>query len=251
MSKDEGTYRLVNWAELGYYDSRGSTDPKERKQRLDAHSVLYDPKRDTFPKEKMTLEEPISFWEEVVCCLIFLLTFPGCYVYVPVGLVLAVIYLRNHLLLAALVVAAAVFASKVPLKHSDPPVCVTYRKFWLLMFKYFSFKGISPGKDLDPKKSYIFVAPPHGVIPLGNLLAIQSIYVAYGFTFHGMVASVVLQIPMLRNFVNWWGAVDASRHIAKKKLDRGESLGLSTGGIAELFETGKKDDVIWLNRTVG
>eukprot|EP00002_Diphylleia_rotans_P039776 TRINITY_DN9310_c0_g1_i1.p1 TRINITY_DN9310_c0_g1~~TRINITY_DN9310_c0_g1_i1.p1 ORF type:complete len:375 (+),score=76.10 TRINITY_DN9310_c0_g1_i1:55-1179(+) len=248
ITPDKKEYCFVDWCEVGHYDVKAGDDPKERMKIVKQHSRPLVGKKAPSVQEMRQIA-PMTFLEEAFCVLVFLFTFPGCYVYVPVGLVFAIWYLRNHLLLAGFVVVLAYLGSKTPLKHLNPPTCVQYRKFWLLMFKYFSFKGVVPTEPMDPNRSYIFVAPPHGVIPLGNLLAVQSIYVANGFTLHGMVASVVLKIPMLRNFVNWWGAIDASKEIAAKALLDGESLGLSTGGIAELFETGKEDEIIWLNRT--
>lgn len=47
------------------------------------------------------------------------------------------------------------------------------------------------------------------------------------------------------------GVIDASRHIARKALEDGESLGISTGGVAEVFETNADDECIVLKQRVG
>lgn len=74
-----------------------------------------------------------------------------------------------------------------------------------------------------------------------------------GFTFKGLLASSILQFPVVRNILTSIGCVDASRKSALKCLSKGKSLGISSGGIAEMFENHpkSKQETILLRKRKG
>jgi hypothetical protein len=45
--------------------------------------------------------------------------------------------------------------------------------------------------------------------------------------------------------------VDASRHVARQALEEDGSIGISTGGVAEVFETNEDDECVLLRERVG
>jgi len=47
------------------------------------------------------------------------------------------------------------------------------------------------------------------------------------------------------------GTIAASGHVAKKHLDEGWSLGISSGGVAEIFEVNNKDEVVLMKERKG
>jgi 1-acyl-sn-glycerol-3-phosphate acyltransferase len=105
-----------------------------------------------------------------------------------------------------------------------------------LMLKYFSFRGL--WKDYpDPKKPYIYVGPPHGLFPFGSFLGMLAIPRFGGFYVRGIAASAVLKFPIVGNILRILGVVDASRANVKRYLEDGWMIGISSGGIAEIFET--------------
>eukprot|EP00980_Cylindrotheca_fusiformis_P001083 scaffold305_cov110-Cylindrotheca_fusiformis.AAC.1 len=72
-----------------------------------------------------------------------------------------------------------------------------------------------------------------------------------GDTFRGLAASSALRPPFFKQILRSIGTVDASRDVARKTLENGESLGISTGGVAEVFETNEDDEVILLRARIG
>jgi hypothetical protein len=70
-----------------------------------------------------------------------------------------------------------------------------------------------------------------------------------GHHFVALAASSALRVfPILRSI----GAVDASRSVARKALEQYPyTIGISTGGVAEVFETNAVDECILLKERVG
>jgi len=65
--------------------------------------------------------------------------------------------------------------------------------------------------------------------------------------FHHLCAS----LPPLRVDLGLVGTIPASRHVARKYLDKGWSLGISSGGVAEIFEVNNNDEVILMKERKG
>lgn len=72
-----------------------------------------------------------------------------------------------------------------------------------------------------------------------------------GHAFRGLGASSALRTPIFRQFLATIGVIDASAHIARAALDNKTTIGISTGGVAEVFETNNKDQVIVLKSRMG
>lgn len=71
---------------------------------------------------------------------------------------------------------------------------------------------------------------------------------AAGFHFRGLAASAALRVPIVRHVFSAIGVVDASRANAARLLADGVSLGISPGGIAEIFHCNERDEVVFLAR---
>jgi 2-acylglycerol O-acyltransferase 2 len=130
--------------------------------------------------------------------------------------------------------------------------------------KYFSFRFISEDRPPVPpsaadgnkegQEEYhprIMCAPPHGVFPYGNILAMLVWPSMFGHTFRGLASSAALRPPIFKQVLRSIGVVDASRQVAQKVLEGNESIGISTGGVAEVFETNADDECIMLKSRVG
>jgi hypothetical protein len=83
------------------------------------------------------------------------------------------------------------------------------------MLKYFSYRIVYSSK-LKQEQSHLIVAPPHGVLPLGNLLAITFMHSYLGFDLHGVAASMVFRLPVMKSFFVWLGCIDASSQTMSK-----------------------------------
>ena len=92
---------------------------------------------------------------------------------------------------------------------------------------------------------------PHGIFPFGLALSClpERGYVGTWGHFRPVVATATRLFPLVRTFIDWMGGVDASRRAVSRALSPppggtrrrgggdGRRLGISPGGIAEMFET--------------
>jgi 1-acyl-sn-glycerol-3-phosphate acyltransferase len=204
-------------------------------------------------KDQILAKQEMSLIGEMAC--IFLLAFG-----VPNGIftIPPVIYLIGTYVVGNLQLTIAVFAAVLlPLAILPQPYIPSTLQSWLAVqvIKYFSFRFIfeaRPTKNDGPNyRPQIMVAPPHGVFPYGNLLAMLIWPSLCGQTFRGLAASSALRPPIFKQILRSIGIIDASRHVARKALENGESLGISTGGVAEVFETNSDDECIVLKQRIG
>ena len=84
-----------------------------------------------------------------------------------------------------------------------------------------------------------------------------------GQTFRGLASSAALRPPIFKQVLRSIGVIDASRDVARATLDGtstststtrggvGESIGISTGGVAEIFFTNTTNECILLKERVG
>ena len=81
------------------------------------------------------------------------------------------------------------------------------------------------------------VAPPHGVFPFGNIATMLAFPSVMGYPFRGIASSAALRAPVFRQMLEWIGVVDADRKNCENILNNDGIIGISTGGVAEVFET--------------
>jgi len=121
--------------------------------------------------------------------------------------------------------------------------------------KYFSFRFIVEEHPSHPSDEdyhpLVFVAPPHGVFPYGNILSMLAYPSMFGQHFRGLASSAALLPPIFKQVLRSIGVIDASRSVARKALENGESIGISTGGVAEIFLTNDENECILLKERIG
>ncbi|CAM9392652.1 unnamed protein product, partial [Phaeothamnion confervicola] len=185
--------------------------------------------------------------------LLFLL-FPGCMVWMPFFVLAAgycVVTCGNVILqaLAATALAAAVFWPVTLWKNA------CYSRLALLTLRYTSmvlaWETPLHAPDARDRRAYMFVAPPHGLLPVGNILIMLGFPVAWGFHFRGLTTNAALRLPLMRHVMAWVGCVDASSATAAHLLARGESIGLCPGGVAEIFDAMAEDEVLYIKKRKG
>lgn len=86
-------------------------------------------------------------------------------------------------------------------------------------------------------KPSIIVTPPHGVFPFGSILGLLSVPRTANRYLRGVAATALLSVPIMGGLLKYIGVIDATKKNVKKALERGELLGISSGGIAEIFQT--------------
>mmetsp|Transcript_4766 Transcript_4766/g.7011 ORF Transcript_4766/g.7011 Transcript_4766/m.7011 type:complete len:357 (-) Transcript_4766:67-1137(-) len=111
-------------------------------------------------------------------------------------------------------------------------------KAWCNYLAYEVISEVSEKKDFNLKRDQaIFAVIPHGIVPVPLALATlpQEAHESFG-EFRPVVASATRFLPGLKTVMGWMGSIDASKSAIEKALSKGERIGLSPGGIAEMFE---------------
>lgn len=62
-----------------------------------------------------------------------------------------------------------------------------------------------------------------------------------GWVGRGAAASAILSVPVIGNLLRMLGCVEADRKVLDSYLTNGETIGISSGGIAEIFETNSEN----------
>lgn len=190
---------------------------------------------------------PMPWYEQFMCILIFMIVPSGPLVFM--ALFLFTLFFASTWNPMILLILAIISLSIHPVYYWEASTR-SVLAHWII--KYFSFKGIwSKGFLLDPSKKYILVSPPHGAFPFGNICTILMCPRLMGVPLRGLAASVIFRVPGFRHFLRWIGAVEADRHTAERLLKQGHTIGVSSGGIAEIFETNGDHETIILRSRKG
>ena len=73
-----------------------------------------------------------------------------------------------------------------------------------------------------------------------------------GHHFTGLTASAALRVPLMRQVLKVIGCIDAGRKHARHALEHWPySIGISTGGVAEVFETNAGHECVLLKERIG
>jgi 1-acyl-sn-glycerol-3-phosphate acyltransferase len=210
--------------------------------------------------------EPMTLFEEISTILFLMLGVPNGAFSIPILTFLIGKFIlgsvsRAFLILGLLLLPLAILPQAfVPERlHSWMAVQV---------IKYFSFRLISTeppppihhetinGKNdtvtVRSCRPQILVAPPHGVFPYGNLLAMIAWPSHAGHHFLGLAANAAIRVPIFKQILVGMGVIDASRSSARRALETfPNTIGISTGGVAEVFETTTDDECIILKERIG
>eukprot|EP01038_Epipyxis_sp_PR26KG_P006045 gene6045-8322_t len=203
-----------------------SVDESCRRELIAAQCVLSDK---PFPSSQCITPTEMEWNEEAVVCSVCFIFFASM-LYGPF-LLLYLMYFNWKICVPIFVfLAALVLSPSIFMKSA----CFSYISS--LILKYFSYRG-SWKTSIPIDSSLMLVAPPHGLFPVGNLLAIIALPRFAGFYIRGIAASAVLNFPIAGNMLKLIGLIDASRNTVRKHLLNKEVVGVSSGGIAEIFET--------------
>jgi 1-acyl-sn-glycerol-3-phosphate acyltransferase len=212
-------------------------------------------KIDTITKEDVLKTEPMSLWEELVTVLFLAFVVPNGVFTMP-----PLVFLFGKFVVGNVGMTFAAFGMLLlPLAILPQPYKPETLQSWIAVqvCRYFSFRFVyeeqPPAVELHNEKyrPRIMVAPPHGVFPYGNILSMIVFPPIFGQTFRGLASSAALRPPVFKQVLRSIGVIDASREVARKALEEKQSLGISTGGVAEVFETNEDDEVVLLKERVG
>ena len=133
--------------------------------------------------------------------------------------------------------------------------------FWSTHFDYFPMTVTpwAPDARLDAEATqYVFGVHPHGIHcwPLNAFALLGSPFDRrfpglVGARLSGLAATVIFQIPVVRELFLSLGYLDAGRATADKALARGRSLYVCTGGEEESMRSARGVDVVVLAKRKG
>jgi 2-acylglycerol O-acyltransferase 2 len=249
---------FVDYCSLSIEEIRNMATGSEKDRRAACQDVSK------ITSQNVLKIQPMSFWEETLCVLFLAFVVPNGVFTVP-----PIVFLIGKFVVGNVAMTFLVFGLLLlPLAILPQPYIPSSLESWMAIqvCKYFSFRFICeehppplPASS-DPKKKEndtevyhprIMVAPPHGVFPYGNILSMIIFPPLFGQTFRGLASSAALRPPVFKQVLRSIGVIDASRNVARKALEQNESLGISTGGVAEVFETNEDDECILLKERVG
>lgn len=222
----ETHYKLMKVWEAKPFPDADVIDEKERRRRLESISQLS---RTAFPPNTCNEQVPMPLHEEIIVVIMWLLFF-GVMLYGPFVLILIGMF-RLDIALTLVVISLTIGLTPTPFKKW---MCDHYLA--TLNLKYFSYRGVWR-TTIPPNKRFIVITPPHGLFPFGGILGILAIPRFAGFFPRGLAASVILRIPFVGNLLQFMGVIDAAKANVIEHLQHDEVIGISSGGIAEIFET--------------
>lgn len=111
-------------------------------------------------------------------------------------------------------------------RHWDAFLASYVMKAWR-EYHSFSFVCLEP---LDDTRRYVFGESPHGVFPLGPVLAGTVVHLCFpGLKVQAISASNVFRVPLLKHFMSWLGAAPATRGNFRMMLQK-DSVAVVIGG---------------------
>ena len=224
----------------------GGTDQDRRRPFIPVSKVV---------KEDILKVEKMSVFAEIMCVLFLAFIVPNGIFTLPPTIALIGKFLVGNIKLTFMAFGIFLLPFAILPQAFIP---ATLQSFLAIQVcRYFSFRFIFEQRPSHPdpnNENYhpsIMVAPPHGVFPYGNILSMLVFPSLFGHVFRGLSSSAALRPPIFKQVLRSIGVIDASRQVARKTLDGGESIGISTGGVAEIFFTNEDDECILLKERIG
>eukprot|EP00727_Mastigamoeba_balamuthi_P001623 m51a1_g11458 putative mono- or diacylglycerol acyltransferase (768) ;mRNA; r:1297-4143 len=176
---------------------------------------------------------------------------------VPVAFVLSPVFLITGRFLAFAVVTVPLVVLSIWPRKLRQNHAVVSCPVWSLWREYFQFGLLTEfDRPLDPDRRYIFAEVPHGVFPVGLLLASSLIFNHDLMPVFGTrpavaaVADVVLALPVWRQVFGMLGVVSASRK-SLERVSKTHNICIVPGGVAEMAITSHDAERVYLKKRKG
>lgn len=240
-------YYLFDVTKMSYekYVSLANASSTERRDYLESTS------RTSIKPEDALSVAAMTFWEEF-CAGFVLSLMPGIVITFPI-LVTIFCYFYNYKIVLSVVGLFLLPFTIIP-QPFTPKILTSWIAFQIL--RYFSYKVVITDEHLESivkNEPCILVAPPHGLFPYGNILTMLAFPSLFGFDMRGIAASMALRVPIIKHLLCCIGVIDASRSVTHNALKNGHTVGINTGGVAEVFDTNYSahEEVVLLKARTG
>jgi hypothetical protein len=157
--------------------------------------------------------------------------------------------------------AAWLFAAPILISAVIPPIPMPWAIRMLGPMKdYFDYEEIhetSPidvAKEILNGKNYLCVFQPHGVLSYAGICSVIGASPEYQGKLKTAVADALLYTPILKHVMGIFGLISAKKSSMKKTLRQPGVSGtivLYVGGMAELFLSSEKEEVLYIKKRKG
>eukprot|EP01129_Flabellula_baltica_P004303 TRINITY_DN1489_c0_g1_i1.p1 TRINITY_DN1489_c0_g1~~TRINITY_DN1489_c0_g1_i1.p1 ORF type:complete len:353 (+),score=48.59 TRINITY_DN1489_c0_g1_i1:100-1059(+) len=127
---------------------------------------------------------------------------------------------------------------------------------WKYWRAWFSFHVIVPDDYFDEvseeEDRFLFAQHPHGIFPVGQWLSQASYDMAFPKLRYckGVTTDSVLRAPVMRQLYGWFGVISAREEVMREQMKL-YNIGLTPGGIAEMFHSNFNEEVIFIYKRRG
>lgn len=194
------------------------------------------------PKDRLTL------WDDVRCVL-FQLFINGSLFWVPV---LLVWIWRRHCTTRRRKVVFILLVLSLLLYPIRPRPAIRKWKPWNKVHRYHRTSVIlEQAEEFPPREPTIYAVFPHGIVPTAPALMATGDFANILGHFRLTAASIVRWCLIYGQLIFLADAIPADRKSMKENLEKGSSLLVSPGGIAEIYETSRTQERLHLQDRLG
>nr|XP_024394341.1 diacylglycerol O-acyltransferase 2-like isoform X2 [Physcomitrium patens] len=117
---------------------------------------------------------------------------------------------------------------------------------------YFPIKVVFDDENaFDSKKSYVFAAEPHSLLPIG-IIALQPLSGNLPVpNLRALATSAVFWTPVVRHVWSWLGVSRVTRKFMTEFLQKGTSVIIIPGGVQECLYMERGREVVYLKKRYG
>mmetsp|Transcript_1988 Transcript_1988/g.2669 ORF Transcript_1988/g.2669 Transcript_1988/m.2669 type:complete len:401 (-) Transcript_1988:339-1541(-) len=237
-------------------DWKNLKDASTQKERM---ALNHFKKLQDVTSKDIQTKEPMTWLEEVVAILILAFGVPlGAFTWPPL------IAAFGYFVVGNVLQTFQYFALFVllPLTILPQPMMESLHYSWCMkvVMKYFSVRVIQEEAYSEEKRPRIIVAPPHGIFPYASVLSLAVYPSLCGYNAYALATSAALATPIFKQILRGVGVIDADRTTARRALEGKhpnghQTIGISTGGVAEIFNAcyprREPNEVILMKRRKG
>jgi acyl-CoA synthetase (AMP-forming)/AMP-acid ligase II len=184
---------------------------------------------------------PMSMMHQMEYFYYALETF-GIFFWIPV--VVYIIFRSFYWPIATLIVVAAAVIIYLPNYEEWPPSFRNHRSFSTIL-RYFSYRSIieAPLSAYEGMTS-IYCFGPHGVFTLGPTIQAMINGLIVGEDMHFLAANAAFSLPIYNIRLQMLGVKSVERKSFVSLLEKGRSVGMVPGGIAEMFSLRREEEAL-------
>jgi len=225
---------------------------RQRAARLErVKEYTVDSSDEGFEKDQFAEQAPLTLFEDAVVSTFFLAIMGGPLLLSASFFVLLLLGSWTQLATHIVITLALAF-HPVPKASTDNAANPFVIKLSRMVYRYFTYRYMWSGDAWEKVRTgpaWIGASPPHGALPIANLLCMPSINLATR-PFVGAPASIVFHTPFLR-YIFFLGSCEVSSKPMVAAVHRGECVGMVPDGIAGIFTVKQDEEVVALKTRKG